>query len=470
MEESTRESCGPDFSQGVDAVVEHLLFNTKGVRESSKAYNRDSWIFTTIFAWHGRAYLGKFFWSIVVECCCVVVVLQYFRDTPVILRTYKWIQPLVNLPPTPLKLMGVGIIFLVVFRTQTSYQRWAEARKIWADTTVVCRDLAMQSASYIEDYDTSNRVCRWLIVYAISVKSWLRDEEVDTETVKPILTHWGLKRLTGAEILEDDQMEAEQAMYEEHDKKLSWHFKHVCMPLACLEVMRETLSQVTTVKAVGPWHMAMEGNIKQLGVCLANFERVMDSNIPFAYVSHLRTLVVIYLYMMPIFLVDNLGWFTLPSVWFVAYVAVGLENVSVEIENPFGHDANDLPMDLFCAHIARDVRDALRRREGYGLHGKKSTHSMKRYKSMHDMNDGKAKHLFESHASQSKFLDIPSDEYMEEVLRTQQPADMDEGFHDIGPTAGIRLANLMSDKAATTAQSVPAEELLAQRPLRSSPE
>merc|ERR1712118_493187 len=113
---------------------------------------------------------------------------------------------------------------------------------------------------------------------------------------------------------------------------------------------------------MGPFHMAMENNIKALGNILSAFERVLNTRITFAYISHLRTAVILYLGALPWFLVSPLRWATIPSVAFLAYVTIGLENLSMEIENPFGYDANDLPMDEFCAEIARDVRDIIQRR------------------------------------------------------------------------------------------------------------
>merc|ERR1712039_117239 len=101
--------------------------------------------------------------------------------------------------------------------------------------------------------------------------------------------------------------------------------------------------------------MALDGNIKVMGHCLGAAERIIDTQIPFAYLAQVRTTILIYLAVMPFFLIQKLGWFTIICVAFLGYVFTGLEHLAAEIENPFGADANDLPLDHFCARIATDV-------------------------------------------------------------------------------------------------------------------
>lgn len=38
-----------------------------------------------------------------------------------------------------------------------------------------------------------------------------------------------------------------------------------------------------------------------------------------------------------------------------AYIIFGFAFIGQEIENPFGHDVNDLPLDAFCNHLAADI-------------------------------------------------------------------------------------------------------------------
>jgi putative membrane protein len=40
---------------------------------------------------------------------------------------------------------------------------------------------------------------------------------------------------------------------------------------------------------------------------------------------------------------------------------IGIEQIGNEIENPFGHDFNDLPIDAICEGIAANVEQAIAR-------------------------------------------------------------------------------------------------------------
>jgi putative membrane protein len=55
------------------------------------------------------------------------------------------------------------------------------------------------------------------------------------------------------------------------------------------------------------------------------------------------------------------GWLTLAAVVIVAYVFFGIEEIGVEIEDPFGQDDNDLPLEQICATIEGNLLALLER-------------------------------------------------------------------------------------------------------------
>jgi len=58
-------------------------------------------------------------------------------------------------------------------------------------------------------------------------------------------------------------------------------------------------------------------------------------------------------------MVKDLGWGTAPVVALISFTLFGIEEIGIEIENPFGHDANDLPLDNICATIQRNIEDSV---------------------------------------------------------------------------------------------------------------
>merc|ERR1712032_547249 len=147
------------------------------------------------------------------------------------------------------------------------------------------------------------------------------------------------------------------------DQYQSFHFKRVTAPVPVLDILRSILRHAVDHKQIGPFHAMMESNIKVLQQSLHSMERVLDTQLPFAYISHVRTAVCIYCMSIPFFLVKENGWYTVLFVTFYCYVVFGLENLAVEIEDPFGNDTNDLPMDVYCSTISRDICDMLKRRQ-----------------------------------------------------------------------------------------------------------
>ena len=62
---------------------------------------------------------------------------------------------------------------------------------------------------------------------------------------------------------------------------------------------------------------------------------------------------------MPFQLVNQLGWWTGLIVALVSFTLFGIEAIGIEIENPFGYDANDLPLDAICATMRRNIEDLI---------------------------------------------------------------------------------------------------------------
>lgn len=362
------------FAKGVNDVISRLICDHK-VQKGK--YNRDSW-FRTILTMQGRAPMGPPFYAVVIFTTIVVAFVEFTFDDPDEKKHYF------KLSITPFSLVGGGLMFLVVFRTMTSYGKWVESRKNWANLSVLSRDLGIQACTYIHDKRIASRICRYCIAFLIACKCWLRSEDIEEALVAKIMTESGLERIMepyqDKEDLDISHVEGSfevshdaRTSWKRKSKHLSWQFLKPCAPLVCLEVIRECIMEAVELRKVGPFHMAMENNVKAFGQKLVVFERILSTRIPFAYISHLRTSVLLYLTALPFFLVNALGWVTVPSVTFIAYVIIGLENVSIQIENPFGYDENDLPMDEYCAEIAQDLRDICRRcwkiEDNYGRGG-----------------------------------------------------------------------------------------------------
>jgi len=70
---------------------------------------------------------------------------------------------------------------------------------------------------------------------------------------------------------------------------------------------------------------------------------------------------ILWLTTLPLTLAESMGWVTVVICFIVAFAVLGIDAMAVEIENPFGHDFNDLPLGMICETIAKNVREVLDR-------------------------------------------------------------------------------------------------------------
>jgi len=102
-------------------------------------------------------------------------------------------------------------------------------------------------------------------------------------------------------------------------------------------------------------YMVFMNNLNALVDNLTGFERILRTPIPLAYSIHLSQVVWIYLIALPFQFVDSLKWTTVAVVAICAFTFFGIESIGGQIENPFGYDENDLPLDDFVEILTAEL-------------------------------------------------------------------------------------------------------------------
>ncbi|KAJ7489902.1 Bestrophin, RFP-TM, chloride channel-domain-containing protein [Mycena galericulata] len=126
------------------------------------------------------------------------------------------------------------------------------------------------------------------------------------------------------------------------------------------------------LETVGPAGTnAMTGLVQTMVDQLTSMERVANTPIPISYGIHLKQCVTLYLFALPLTLVKELGWATIPLVTVVAFTFMGIEGIADEIEMPFGFDTGDLPLDRYCQDLKEEIDYIIERlpEGGEGAHG-----------------------------------------------------------------------------------------------------
>ena len=128
------------------------------------------------------------------------------------------------------------------------------------------------------------------------------------------------------------------------------------VPLAISRQITACLAEARERGAISEYlFVALDQNVQLLVDYLGACERIHRTPMPFAYMVHVRRVILIYCYSLPFALAKDFGWWTIPATLFVAFALLGIEEIGVEIEDPFGTDDNDLPLEAFCETIRRNV-------------------------------------------------------------------------------------------------------------------
>jgi putative membrane protein len=224
-------------------------------------------------------------------------------------------------------LLGFAISMLLVFRTNTAYDRWWEGRRQWGALVNSSRNLAVKLSAFLPVNEPFRAVFAKLIpTFALELKNHLQAEE----------TSWQLDERPHPEI---------------PDFNRSGHVPN--------QVVNSMMTQLHTLHKQGilsPEQLLfVNAEITSfLDICGA-CERIKNTPIPYSYSVFIKKFIFLYVLTLPIGLVFSLGYLVIPVVVFVFYVLGSLELIAEEIEEPFGKDANDLPMQRLCDNIKRNV-------------------------------------------------------------------------------------------------------------------
>ena len=103
----------------------------------------------------------------------------------------------------------------------------------------------------------------------------------------------------------------------------------------------------------------MDANLTALIDYLGGAERIVKTPVPFAYAQHIKIFVMLFCLTVPFAMSSTLHWLTPAGTALLGFALIGIDEIGVEIEEPFGYDANDLPLDLILQGIDRDTAEIL---------------------------------------------------------------------------------------------------------------
>jgi len=309
----------------------------------------------------------------------------------------------VSLPGSLIGYVAVVVGLLLAFRTNNAYDRYYEGRKLFSNMCTQIRNCARAvwigvEENSKEDHAEKIQIIKLLLAYAVAVKHHLRLEFgthwEDLEDILP--SGFQFTRFEG----NADQTEVGGDNPENLNNQptvpkrrpayvraplrnvagrlpptYGYHSGHGSRVNLIVEDWGDDVQPSMSLPLEIVYNLGLafdvkfreqkldasrfgfiSGTINGLIEILGNLERIGNTPIPHAYNIHLKQAVTLYVWTLPFTLVPELGWLTIPAIFLIAFVLFGVEAIGAEIENPFGYDKNDLPLDEYCKDLEGEIK------------------------------------------------------------------------------------------------------------------
>ncbi len=242
----------------------------------------------------------------------------------------------VSLPFTDSLIPDVVLGLLLVFRTNTAHERFWEGRKLWGGLVNVVRNLARQIWVAVIEKESVDReqkiaILRLLVAFAVATKLHLRGEQVNSEL---------------EELMSPSRYDKLKTMNNPPLEIAFWIADYI---------QEQYYRHRINIYQLSDLHKLLDTMVDILGGC----ERILKTPMPLGYAIHLKQLLLIYCLYLPFPIVKDLQWWTGPVVGLISFTVLGVEEIGSEIEEPFGHDPNDLPLDAICNTMRRNIEDLI---------------------------------------------------------------------------------------------------------------
>lgn len=285
-------------------------------------YDNKAWI-KQLFAWKGTVVKGVTLRVMFFMAWTSAIILLY--DHGIISKDIKIDMVVYNV-------VGLALGLLLVFRTNTSYDRYWEGRRLMGATVNASRNLALYLNGMVSKTDTATRkkLAELIAAFSYATKERLRDG-VQKEHL----------------VCLNDEMKEEV-------------MKNTHVPNAIMRLMHEEIAGIKKMNNEKVAELiAANTELSNMINNLGGMERIRQTPVPFAYAAHLQMFIMLYFLALPFGLYDKFHWISVPVIGLISLILLGINEIGVEIEDPFGDDPNDLPMDTICENIEKNVKEIL---------------------------------------------------------------------------------------------------------------
>ena len=237
-----------------------------------------------------------------------------------------------ELPLVGFTLIGVVLSIFLGFKNSACYDRWWEARKLWGLLIATARHFDRDCR--ILSQARRERVIQHVIVFANVLRDRLRQQ-----TANP------------TELIQTSGM-SQQAITQLYQQANAPQYTLSLIQWELMQALKE--GEISDII-----YTQMNQYVTELSLVLTGCDRIATTPLPFAYSVLLNRTVYFFCFMLPFSLGSTLGLATPLLVGILAYTFLGLDALSSEIEEPFGTQSNDLPLDAMVRTIEIELLGTL---------------------------------------------------------------------------------------------------------------
>ena len=230
-------------------------------------------------------------------------------------------------------MLGIVLGILLVFRTNTAYDRWWEGRKLLSKLGYTWKNVAIKLNAFLPENDVLHR--RYFATMIANQSFSLKES------------------LRGGVIL-DELVESEPGILDNLDRL--YHIPNFFLTKICEKINYLYKQGVLTDMQF----LEVTKHIDDTSEVVSSCERIRTSPIPFSYAIHLKKFLFAFILILPFGFIHDLGYWCVLIVMLIFYAMVGLDVIGEEIEDPFGQDENDLPFDAICKSLRKNINEILK--------------------------------------------------------------------------------------------------------------
>ncbi|WP_275220588.1 bestrophin family protein [Citrobacter freundii] len=270
-----------------------------------------------IFVWHGSV-LSKIFSRLLLNFLLSIAVI-------IMLPWYTMLG--IKFTLAPFSILGVAIAIFLGFRNNACYSRYVEARHLWGQLMIASRSLLREVKTTLPDDAELGQFVRLQIAFAHCLRMTLRRNP----QAKPLAKYLSEKDL--------------QTVFAAQSPA-----NRIFLLMGEWLAVRRRNGQLSDIL----FH-SLNNRLNDMSAVLAGCERIANTPVPFAYTLILHRTVYLFCIMLPFALVVDLHYMTPFISVLISYTFISLDTLAEELEDPFGTENNDLPLDAICNAIEIDL-------------------------------------------------------------------------------------------------------------------